>query len=89
MPRLSIDITEDQHRRLKATAALNGQSIKDFVMARTLGTPTDADEMTEDEARQALVDLLNERVASARAGNISKRTIEEIRQDAKRKAGVV
>ena len=88
MPRLSIDITEDQHRRLKATAALNGQSIKDFVMTRTLGNPTDADEMTQDEAWAALNALLEERLAQARRGEFSTRTIEEIKADARRKAGL-
>ena len=36
MPRLSIDITPEQHKRLKASAALCGQSIKDYVLERSL-----------------------------------------------------
>jgi hypothetical protein len=31
MPRISIDVTDQQHQRLKAFAALRGQSIKDYV----------------------------------------------------------
>ncbi|MBL4757650.1 MAG: DUF1778 domain-containing protein [Rhizobiales bacterium] len=34
MPRLSIDITTEQHQHLKAMAALSGQSIKEFVLSR-------------------------------------------------------
>ncbi|WP_162025647.1 MULTISPECIES: hypothetical protein [unclassified Lentimonas] len=34
--RISIDVTPGQHKRLKALAALSGQSIKDYVLGRTL-----------------------------------------------------
>ncbi len=37
MPRLSIDITAEEHQKLKAIAALKGQSIKEYVLNRTLG----------------------------------------------------
>lgn len=33
--RLSIEITREQHRYLKAIAALQGQTIKDYVLERT------------------------------------------------------
>ena len=36
MPRLSIDITPEEHQKLKAIAALKGESIKDYVLKRTL-----------------------------------------------------
>jgi hypothetical protein len=36
MARLSIDITPEEHQKLKAIAALRGQSIKDYVLNRTL-----------------------------------------------------
>lgn len=34
--RLSIEVTPEQHQRLKAVAALSGQSIKDYVLNRVL-----------------------------------------------------
>ena len=34
MPRLSIDISPEQHQKLKAIAALKGQSIKEYVLNR-------------------------------------------------------
>ena len=37
MPRLSIDISPEDHPKLKAIAALKGQSIKDYVLGRALG----------------------------------------------------
>ena len=49
--RLSIEVTPDQHQRLKAVAALRGQSIKDYVLNRVLPeTATD----DEDEALRQL-----------------------------------
>ena len=41
MDRLSIDITPDEKQQIKALAARNGQSIKDYVLERVL---PDADE---------------------------------------------
>ena len=34
--RLSIEITREQHKRLKTTAAMQGKSIRDHVLDRTL-----------------------------------------------------
>ena len=40
--RLSIEVTPEQHQRLKAVAALRGQSIKDYVLDRVLpNVPTE------------------------------------------------
>ena len=50
MPRLSIDITPEEHQKLKAIAALKGESIKDYVLKRTLGDAPALDDMSEDEA---------------------------------------
>ena len=36
MSRISIDVTPEQHKRLKAMAALAGKSIKEFVLERTV-----------------------------------------------------
>ena len=43
MSRISIDVTGDEHKKLKAMAALRGKSIKDYVLERTLGTAESAD----------------------------------------------
>ena len=34
MRRLSIDVTPEQHQRLKAIAALSGMTIKEYVLER-------------------------------------------------------
>ena len=66
MPRLSIELTPDQHKRLKAIAALRGQSLKDYVLQQSL----DSIPMTEQEALQELDDLLKARVEEAERGNL-------------------
>ena len=48
--RLSIDVTQEQHQRLKAVAALQGKSIKSYVLDRVLPDTLmsdDADELKE------------------------------------------
>jgi len=45
--RLSIEITPDQHQRLKAAAALKGESIKDYVLKRTLPNPDEQSALQE------------------------------------------
>lgn len=88
MPRLSIDITPEEHTKLKAIAALKGQSIKDYVLDRTLGeTPALAD-MTEAEAFKALSDFLQPRIEQARRGKLSTKSIADIRHEAREQAGL-
>lgn len=60
--RLSIEITPEQHQRLKATAALQGKSIKDYVLDMTL---PDSDEQT---ALQELEVFLKPRIEAAGKG---------------------
>jgi uncharacterized protein (DUF1778 family) len=80
MSRISIDVTEDEHKKLKAMAALRGQSIKDFVIERTLG----ADE-TDNDALVELEKLLDRRIEAAQAGAVSRRTASEVFGAAARK----
>lgn len=88
MPRLSIDITPEEHKKLKAIATLRGQSIKDYVLKRTLGEAPALDGMTEDEAFSALAKFLEPRVDQARRGELSDKSIEDIRRDARKQAGL-
>lgn len=88
MPRLSIDITPEEHQKLKAIAALKGQSIKDFVLKRTLGEAPAVDAMSEDEALEALSGFLKPRIEQARRGELSTKSFEDIRKEAHRRAGL-
>jgi len=67
--RLSIEVTLEQHQRLKAVAALRGQSIKDYVLDRVLpNTPTE----DEDEALRQLESFLEPRIKEANGPVITK-----------------
>ena len=62
--RLSLEVTLEQHQRLKAVAALRGQTIKDYVLNRVLPeTPTD----DENEALRQLETFLEPRIAAQNA----------------------
>lgn len=78
MSRISIDVTPEEHQRLKALAALQGKTIKEFVLASTLGDGQPAAALAELEA------LLDRRLASARAHGVGSRTVEDIVAQVKR-----
>ena len=83
MPRLSIDISAREHQQLKAMAALKGQSIRDYVLARALVDMPDPATMTDEEALQALKQLLAPRIAEADAGQVVSATAEDIKREAR------
>ena len=87
MPRLSIDITAEEHQKLKAIAALKGQSIKDFVLKRTLGDAPALDAMSEEEAFGALTEFLRPRIEQAERGELSAKSVSDIRREARAQAG--
>lgn len=78
MRRLSIEVTPEQHQRLKAIAALKGQTIKDYVLERVLPPLPNMDSMTEEEALHKLEDFLKPRIESAKQEYVSNRSVEEI-----------
>ncbi len=81
MSRISIDVTPDEHQKLKALAALQGKSIKEFVLASTIGAALDGDEA---HALSELTQLLERRLANARNGGVSTRTVGQIIDQVKR-----
>ncbi|WP_216597732.1 hypothetical protein [Loktanella sp. 3ANDIMAR09] len=78
MPRLSIVISLEDHQKLKAIAALKGQSIKDYVLGRALGDAPALDGMSEDEAFMALANFLEPRIKQARRGALSGKSPDEV-----------
>lgn len=88
MPRLSIDISPEDHQKLKAIAALKGQSIKDYVLGRALGDAPALDGMSEDQAFMALANFLEPRIEQARRGQLSGKSLDEIRREERSRAGV-
>lgn len=73
MSRLSIDMTEQQHQSLKALAALQGKTIKQYALERLF--PADAD---KDQAWVELKRLLEGRIQEGLSGKVSAKSIDEI-----------
>jgi len=73
MSRLTIDMTTQQHQSLKAFAALQGKTIKQYALERLFPGDTDAD-----RAWQELKTLLNERISAGMAGQVSVKSVDEI-----------
>ena len=67
--RLSIEVTNEQHQKLKAVASLRGQTVKDYVLDRVL-----PDVPTEDEAEalRQLEAFLEPRIQTAQGTTIKK-----------------
>ena len=80
MSRISIDVSDEEHKRLKAMAALRGKSIKDYVLERTLNG-----DQGDEAALRELEKLLDGRIREAQAGHLSRRTAKEIFAQATRK----
>lgn len=70
--RLSIEISPEQHQFLKAAAAIQGKSIKQYVLESAL--PNEE----EQQAFNQLESLLLRRKNNALKGNISKNSIDDI-----------
>lgn len=79
MSRLTIDVTPQQHQALKALAALEGKSIRQYALERLL--PTD-----EQKAMQELKSLLQGRLAAAERGEVSVLSAEELAEQALRES---
>jgi uncharacterized protein (DUF1778 family) len=74
MSRLSIEITSEQHKKIKALAAIQGKSIKDLIIDRVINANT----KDEQENWYELEKLLLDRIENA---EVSPKTIEEITED--------
>ena len=84
MTRLTIEITGREHQEIKAMAALQGKTIKQFVMEKILPSPKDN---AEEEAWSELKSLLSARIESAESGNMSQKTMQQIAADTLKKLG--
>ena len=76
MSRLTIDITDHQHQSLKALAALQGKTIKQYALERLFPGPED-----EGRAWDELKSFIEQRVADGLAGKVSARSAGEILDD--------
>lgn len=70
--RLSIDITPEQHQYLKAAAAIQGKSIKSYVLERALP------DSEEQAAFAKLESLLAKRAQAAQTGQLSDKSLDDV-----------
>jgi len=73
MSRLTIDITDQQHQSLKALAALQGKTIKQYALERLFPGDVNAD-----QAWHELKTVLGRRISDGLAGNVSTKNISQI-----------
>jgi len=73
MSRLTIDITEQQHQALKAMAALQGKTIKQYALEKLFPPTPD-----EDRAWANLKALVEQRIGESVGGAVSSKTFDEI-----------
>jgi hypothetical protein len=73
MSRLTIDISDQQHKSLKALSALEGKSIKQYALERLFPI---ADE--DDEAWEEFKALINSRIEAAETQGYVNKTVTEI-----------
>ncbi|AMN48072.1 antitoxin [Steroidobacter denitrificans] len=76
MSRLTIDVTDQQHQALKALAALEGKSIKQYALERLFPSAS-----PEEQALQELKALLAERIAQAQRGELVEGSITDVADD--------
>ena len=85
MSRLSIEVTPEQHQQLKAIAALHGQTLKAYILDRTL--PRLPPSFSEEETLQRLEAFLRPRIAEAERGEVVDDSVEQIFTAARRDPG--
>jgi uncharacterized protein (DUF1778 family) len=73
MSRLTIDLTDEQHKTLKAIAALEGKSMKQYAVEKLLPAGD-----AHDEDWVKLKEFMNKRIEDGLAGKVSERSFDEI-----------
>ena len=81
MSRLVIAVIPEQHQRLKAMAALSGQTIKEYILERTLPPLPEHEALSEEEALRQLEAFLKSRLDEAERGERVGTSVEQIFAD--------
>ncbi len=74
MSRLTIDITSQQHQSLKALAALQGKTIRQYALERLFPV----NNVDQDQPWEALKNLLVARIGDGLAGKVSATSVGAI-----------
>lgn len=78
MSRLVIDVSGEQHQQIKALAALQGKTIKNFILEKIF---TESNTQDEKEAWEELKELLVSRIDAAEAGGVTNKTMHQVAKD--------
>jgi hypothetical protein len=78
MSRLTVELTGEQHQQIKAMAAVQGKSMKEYVLEKLFPVSPSSDDR---QAWKTLQTLLSKRVAEAEDGAISRKTFEQITEE--------
>jgi len=76
MSRLTIDMTDQQHQSLKAFAALQGKTIKQYALERLFPGDTEAD-----QAWRKLHAALDARIRAGLSGQVTSQSVGDILDD--------
>ena len=76
MSRLTIEMTEQQHQSIKASAALQGKSIEEYALERLFPTSTN-----EDDALRELKAILEQRRSESAGGDVLARSLTEFAEN--------
>jgi len=77
MGRLTIEMTDQQHQSIKALAAMQGKSIKEYAMQRLLPLTDD-----EEKAIEELAAFLKPRIEAAERGELVSKSVRTIFEEA-------
>lgn len=73
MSRIVIDVSSEEHQKIKTLAALQGKSIKDYVLGKVFSGSTD-----EENAMSSLKALLSQRIENAEKQGGTGKTFSQI-----------
>jgi hypothetical protein len=89
MNRLTIEIEPEQHRQIKTLATFAGMTIKEFILAKILGTPRGKDQDGNDTTARLLSSPANaKRLRKAVSSDTPKHLVFESIEDVKHALGI-
>ena len=77
MSRLIIDVTVEQHQKIKVLAALQGKTIKDYVLGKLFSD----DQASTGQSWEERTSLLINRIEEAENNPASQKTFEQLTQE--------
>lgn len=77
MSRIVLDVSGEEHQKIKTLAALQGKTIKNYVLGKVFSDASD-----EEEAMKILESLLLDRIANVDAKGYTGKTFSQIAAEA-------